>query len=475
MLIVGYFNTFDKVKYGIYETKKFRKPIYAFTPFYFTKINNIIIKKIKLPYLGKMKGKLIAQVELLEENDFPLARIHTLIGSYSKDNIYNLLLANSEHKYKDLKLNKKDIILKDYSSDFITIDPKGSVDLDDGFNINFPYLDIIIAAPIFYVDEKDIMNKYLEGVSSRYGKKVNHLWGDLVTNKCSLLENNSIECLVVRYNLETKEFDVKFEKGKSRKQYSYDEYNKENLCNNVLKKYFDYDDSCEMVSEIMVLCNRLLTRYCEENNLGMIYREFDYVENDLDVPKVFNYVRGEGAKYTKEKSEHKILGGRYGHFTSPLRRWVDMYNQMLIYNFVKRDVKKYDIDFGVLNYKFEKIKKFHSEYEMLNYNIDGEKMCEGVIYEVRDSGKLIVYLLDEKRFVKVNIFHPKLRYQKIVDFDSENRIWKIVDKISCEKMEFKYGEKINLMLKENSSYLLPSQKINGIIGVIGVIGIMDIL
>ena len=189
MLIVGYFNTFDKVKYGIYETKKFRKPIYAFTPFYFTKINNIIIKKIKLPYLGKMKGKLIAQVELLEENDFPLARIHTLIGSYSKDNIYNLLLANSEHKYKDLKLNKKDIILKDYSSDFITIDPKGSVDLDDGFNINFPYLDIIIAAPIFYVDEKDIMNKYLEGVSSRYGKKVNHLWGDLVTNKCSLLEN----------------------------------------------------------------------------------------------------------------------------------------------------------------------------------------------------------------------------------------------------------------------------------------------
>ena len=49
------------------------------------------------------------------------------------------------------------------------------------------------------------MNKYLESVSSRYGKKVNHLWGDLVTNKCSLLENNCIECLVVRYNLETKE------------------------------------------------------------------------------------------------------------------------------------------------------------------------------------------------------------------------------------------------------------------------------
>ena len=39
-------------------------------------------------------------------------------------------------------------------------------------------------------------------------------------------------------------------------------------------------------------------------------------------------------------------------------------------------------------------------------------------------------------------------------------------------MEFKYGKKINLMLKENSSYLLPNEKISGIIDVIG---IMDIL
>ena len=99
--LIGYFNTLDKVKYG---SDKKKRPYFGFTPF------NSEIKKVKITYSGKFKGKLLAQIELLNNDTFPIGRIHQVIGEYNEKNIVPLLLQYSEQKYKDNMVKKRDKI-----------------------------------------------------------------------------------------------------------------------------------------------------------------------------------------------------------------------------------------------------------------------------------------------------------------------------------------------------------------------------
>lgn len=456
----GYFNTFDKVKYG-FDNKK--RPIYLFNIF-----NSA--QKVKLPYSGKMKGKLIAQIELLDNSKFPLGRIHVLIGEYNKVNVIDVLLTDSEQKYKNIIPKNKSNKLEIYDKKFISIDPLNSVDIDDGFYFDYPYLDIIIASPVFYIDEKIILNKYLESVSSRYYNKTNHLWGDLITEKCSLLEGNEIELLLIKYNLEDETFEIDFKLGKNNKQFSYEEYD---VCkdymswNKKLKEYFNFDNSKEMISEIMILANKLLTKYFEDNNLQVIYREFIKYNSDVKLPDniktIFEYMKSDSAKYTEEICEHGTIKDRYTHFTSPLRRWIDSFHQLILYNYiVKKENIKYDINLEYINYKFSKIKRFHNEYKYLKMNNDFSRLSSdiftGYIFDINDKLIMKVYVPEINRFVNTTNIHEKLVFQKSITF-SDNK-WIIKDRIINEKITLNYGQKITLKIKQNDS-IFPSNKLIG--------------
>lgn len=460
--LTGYFNTLDKVKYGVDKKKR---PYYGFIPF------NSEYKKIKITYSGKQKGKLLAQVELLNNDSFPSGKIVNIIGKYCKENIISLLLTISDNKIKENNITIRDKSkLETYKKDFITIDPEGSTDLDDGFYLDYPNIDIIIASPVYFLDDKTILNKYLEAVSSRYYSKTEHLWGKDINSKCSLLKDNETVLMILSYNLISKDYTIDFKIGKNKNQYTYEYIDKFIMKYDDLKKHLNYNNSKELVQEIMILGNKLFTNYFEKNKLPLFYRKFIVSENfdNVNIPEeikdIFNQRKSESAIYSLEKCEHELMKGSYSHFTSPLRRWVDCYHQLVLYK--HKCLKEYsfvNLNEDLINYKFSRIKKFHREYNYLiiNKNLDFKKKYEGYIFNFINNN-LDLWCPELNRFIKIEIINIKLMFQFEIKYNNDKKYWSIYDKINDYKTFYNLGQKINFVIKKTDS-LIPSKQIKGII------------
>ncbi len=137
----------------------------------------------------------------------------------------------------------------EYSHNVITIDPEGSVDLDDGFSFwwdefNY-YLDIHIADPVsrlnpFENDFIPILKELYKRIQTCYiGTKPTHLFPDSFVKIVSLLESekNSQKravsfCFVIPIespNIHNVEFKIKFTNLTNIKNYTYEKY--ENFLN----------------------------------------------------------------------------------------------------------------------------------------------------------------------------------------------------------------------------------------------------
>lgn len=472
MLLIGYFNTLDKVRYGV-DFKK--RPFYGFTPFYGD------YKKVKITYSGKQKGKLLAQIEIIKFDDFPTGRIINIIGNYHKDNILNLILKDSQHKFIEEEINETDILFEEYDKEFITIDPEGSEDLDDGFNLSYPILDIIIACPVYYLSEEKLLNKYKNAVSSRYYNKVDHLWGEKINSKASLLSNNKTVLQILSYNLESKEYKISFKYGINKNQLSYnlvDEIikNKNEKYNfiiewyNKLKKYFRFENSHELIQEIMILGNKKLTEYFEENNLPILYRNFkiNHVYDNLDINQniiqKFNQKKSDSAIYTLEKNNHELMGGIYTHFTSPLRRLVDTIHQLILFSYKNNNIElinkiKLFLEENELkiNDKFNSIKRFHKEYNLLieNSELNLDEIYDGIVFNIYKN-KIDVYCEKLNRFIKMEFVNINLLFQYNINFDEDNNIWEIINKVEKSKSIYKLGQNVKFKIK-NREILIPSR------------------
>lgn len=476
MLLIGFFNTLDKIKYGM-DNKK--RPYYGFTPLYHK--NEYRPKKIKITYSGKQKGKLLALIKIeniISTQFFPIGTIVNIVGKINNDNILKLLKLGSEHKYVANKITIKNLELPIYNNNFITIDPNNSIDIDDGFYLDFPYLDIIIACPSLFLSDDDIMSKFYQAVSSRYSDRVDHLWGNDITYKSSLLQNNSTILMVLKYNLETNKFKIGFYRGVNKNQLTYEQF--DNLIKTKyyewgqrLKKYFSFNNSKELVQEIMILANKTFTKFLENENAPILYRKFvlkhnyDDLELSNDIKQIFNQRKSESAIYTLDKSYHSHIGDNYSHFTSPLRRWVDCYHQMLIFNILNKteiNINKINDKFiSKINDKFISIKKFHREYNYLMDNkillntIRFNKIYNGYVYNLRNN-YLEIWCPELKRFIKVEFIHSKLLFQKEIIEISKS--WEIKDKISNKILNINIGQKINFSLQKTCN-ILPSKVIYG--------------
>lgn len=477
MFLIGYFNTLDKIKYGV-DNKK--RPYYGFTPFYGD------YKKIKITYSGKQKGKLLAQIEIIKFDDFPTGRIINIIGKYDKNNIYNLILNDSHHKFIEEEINTKEIFLEDYGKKFITIDPDGSIDLDDGFNLCYPILDIIIACPVYFLDNNIILNKFKSAVSTRYGQKIEHLWGNKINSKASLLKNNKTVLQILSYDLETKNYNISFKLGSNSYQLTYDFVDNEVLKdenNNYnflrewyskLNEYFSFTNSHELIEEIMILANKLYTDFLCKNNLPVIYRKFilnhdyDNITLQQNIKHIFNQKKSDSAIYTLEKNNQEIMGCLYSHFTSPLRRLIDTLHQLIILKYIEGDIEYINeiknnlkVNLTKINIRFEKIKRFHREYNLLKDNIelDMSKDYEGIVFNIYKN-KIDVWCNEINRFIKVEFVNNNLLFQYQIIYN--NNEWKIINKIDNKIIKYKIGDLINFKLNKKDS-LLPSKNIIGLL------------
>jgi hypothetical protein len=101
---------------------------------------------------------------------------------------------------------------------------------------------------------------------------------------------------------------------------------------NVLPNIKEGDLAQSIVHEFMILTNVIATDFLSKNNYNMIYRN--------QVPRP-----GErSGRYEVIPKGHYGLGvNTYGHFTSPMRRYVDLVNQRILISAIRKEPSPYDI------------------------------------------------------------------------------------------------------------------------------------
>ena len=132
-------------------------------------------------------------------------------------------------------------------------------------------------------------------------------------------------------------------KNKNKREY-WEKKEKANI-QNKLKEF----KSDVIISELMVLYNRLTAKIAMDNNFPFVYRVQDneYITpllNELNIEinsRIKNILNGLylDSKYSSNPSIHAGLGFNvYSHTTDPIRRYPDTFNEYLLHEFYFKDL-----------------------------------------------------------------------------------------------------------------------------------------
>lgn len=354
---VGLLNTYKSTIFG--KNKK-GLTIYIVEPL---KHN---LPKFLVAYNGKIKGKLIIRFKFNNWNKkLPTGNLISIIGKLGEVNIDKLLLYHYNINIKkinfDIKINnhEKKIVRKDITNiPFISIDPKGSTDIDDAIYINKNMVYITIAQPIVYLNKNIIEEMVKTKFSTIYSNNNIHLFGKKITELSSLVENK----LRYSYTVVFKD-DKLYEHYPSivmvKNNYSYD------YVNNNMKDYIDgFEDAQSMISHYMILTNLAIGNIMKNKN--MIYR----ITKKNSMNAIYTYDNNINYHSNLDKSY-------YLHFTSPIRRLVDNIIHMKItYNI---DINN---DINIMNEISTSISRFHRNLEL-------DKNISNIIEDIEYDAKLI--------------------------------------------------------------------------------------
>lgn len=399
-----------------------------------------------------------------------------IIGNFKDDlNIYHYLhtyfwSSNSKlnRYFKDFDLTY-DIVKEreDYTKPVITIDPYGSVDLDDGFSLEFKdnhiYLDIHIADPTSYFDfTKENTWNIIKELSTRIltcyiplNDKIKHLLPEININNKNLLEISTLIgkdkraiSFCFKINVDTENINLVIKKTilKNITNTTYENYdafinadvvykNKLiDLCNFMIKKincnlFLEDDLSHKLIEIFMIWTNYYAGNYLYESKNKMFVRTQDkFVDLNQNMPDYVRTFLNLGAKYEFVESKkdnkyfHYSLGiENYCHVTSPMRRFIDMVNHLLLHNIdLNMDVYnkfKNLIDTEQINSRLKKYKKLCNGYELLKH-LKITNIFKGCIFDKLDDNKALIVLFDEfNNFKKIKKSKLPIGYEKINKFD----------------------------------------------------------
>lgn len=414
------------------------------------------------------------------------------VGDQSDDlDIYHYLYTNNwigNKKYNELwnKYNlNPDFDLAynsriNYFDKVITIDPNGSIDLDDGFSFNsddtFYYLTIHIADPISYFDfSNNKMNECFDELinrintcyipNSKGSNQPIHLLPEQIVNLVSLISTNKTNskisfrraisfCFKINKLSSDIDFHVSFTKLSNIENKTYDEFDEEinqlerlkykndltNLTNKLIKlmglKYnlvdFSENISHKMIEIFMIWVNYYCGIYMKLNSQYMIVRKQekkDLPENiNLDaIPEYCKTFLNYSANYILTETsdipvDHYSLGiNNYTHISSPMRRIIDMLNHLLIYQIQIDKIKQ--ININDINNKIKIQKKISNAYNLIKYLKKSNKFKAFVfdltILENKTIGLLIIH--GEENFKKmINVELPfNIKINKYDEIDIE--------------------------------------------------------
>ena len=363
-----------------------------------------------------------------------------------------------------------------YTNLVTTIDPKGSIDLDDGFSLNFAkdivQLDIHISDPMSYFDFNNldtwiVFEELISRISTCYiplNNKIKHLLPEININGTNLLEQSTLIgsnkraiTFSFKINLDTRcvDFNIKKTSLTNILNTTYEDYDEKVnknieyknkliiLCKFMIAHLNCSIDTCDiaidtnishkLIEIFMIWTNYYAGNYLYTKKNKMFVRTQDkFVGQSKEMPEYAKTFFNIGAKYefvnektTSEYTHHSLGIKNYCHVTSPMRRLVDMIIHLILHNI---DIKNehYDkliklINVDKINSKLKNYKKLSNVYDIITHlKINNKfRVC---VFDILKNNKALLVLYDErnnfKKIIKVEI--PIEYYAKIKPFDELN-------------------------------------------------------
>ncbi len=334
---------------------------------------------------------------------------------------------------------------KEYYKQVITIDPFGSVDLDDGFSFDHDqlnyYLDIHIADPVSYFDFTNeymvkIFNELINRINTCYipnskgSNKPTHLLPEHFVQIVSLLENNKTTRAIsfcFEINKLTKEikFNLQFTNLHNIKNKTYEQFdlelntNKDNVKTNFINlidilvksinlKYnklnLSNNISHELIEVFMILVNYYGGVFLKNNNRKFIVREQEKVNTNINLNLIPDYCKNflnYSANYVilsdetlsdkTQDIEHYALGIKnYTHVSSPMRRVIDMLNHLEIYGIETNILDS--ININKINNEIRLQKRLSNSYDLINI-LNKTNTFKAFVLDIKNNKEIVNVLL----------------------------------------------------------------------------------
>lgn len=506
---VGILHTSSAISYTTNKTDTIKK---EFTPFVATQ-HKILVKTKKMVQTPDLY--IIAKFESF---DLKTNVITCIVAEYLDEvgefvNINKLLKALSTCHWtrKHDKLFLENVLL-DLTPDRTTInsdieiysiDPEGCLDIDDALHCikseNGYQIGVHIADVSSYILEGSVqdieLSKRVETFYSEYDSfpNQNMIPNIISLENASLLDSKTSRAFSVIVDFDNQFNIIKTEFKKTlinvMRNISYDDAKKminlnesKQLCDlyefgkQLFKKSLDEYDTHEMVAVYMILANKLVAEHISKiyPNDVILRVQNSIVAKSIENKKFYNkylnclneraiYVVGKDDDINK--TSHVSLGlSYYTHFTSPIRRYVDILTHRLLYNSLQTDkintkmqnTKTREIVTGINEYS-KYYKKLQRHTKLLNVVkcIDTISEFDSTIISLNSENNTIrVYVEIIDLEIDIKIFNNKL--QQIIEniSDDENELV-IINTQTENKVTLSLFQKIKIQIVKTQNIFKP--------------------
>tara|TARA_E500000178_G_scaffold143303_1_gene142949 strand:+ start:1996 stop:3645 length:1650 start_codon:yes stop_codon:yes gene_type:complete len=397
---------------------------------------------------------------------------------WTKKLVYSLSSFQREVRFL-LKRNEEEIIMKticdkynviDKTNEHIfTIDPDGSKDLDDAFSVkkqeNGSYKICIYIANVFLIIDHFNLWKFLtKRVSTIYlpENKRNMLPDSLSDDLCSLLTRKKRISFVMEFIYDDTVHSINYYHAliNVSNNYVYDSKELLNdssyieLFNATKKLNNNIIDSHDVVSYWMKYMNIQIANvlYCKKTGVFRVATKGENVNIDSknnetkNMLEQWKYISSSYQLFSeKQNMFHELLENKYVHITSPIRRQVDLINQIYFYKYyfkhkIGKETEQFLTDFedniDRMNIDMKSIKKIQMECELLYFCNKNEDLMneiyDGFVFnESNNNDNVFQYNVYIKTLNKMSFFKTEKKliedsiYRfKLFLFDKENSGYK---------------------------------------------------
>jgi len=367
---------------------------------------------------------------LSKKLNYPIKHITNIANRFMNENSLDKCIEESDVLKKfNLKDRRKESVF--------TIDPKGSKDLDDAFSVcsmegGVKRISIHIANVAAILELMKAWNYYGDRVSTIYlpDRIRPMIPKNMSEDMCSLLKGKDKIAFTMDIYIDQfgklLELDTEFSNTiiNVRKNYDYEDPGLESDSSYLyLKEVSKMTNSHYVVEYWMTYMNTVCAEKLKQRGSG-IFRAVKYIDKTKlakktgsDYDAILSQWKNINSHYVwfNEETSHEIMGkSEYIHITSPIRRLVDIINQLLfLREIMKTELSQEAIRFitewksklGFINDSMKSIRKVQNECSILHKVQSNEELLnrshDGIVFDKSEKNGVFKYTvyLKELKFV----------------------------------------------------------------------------